>query len=176
MKKINIAFLTLLVCQCLNKEINIYKDDLIEVYFPKEYKKSENKCPLPDCLQLISHETIPSEAMIIDSGKLNANANQWLEFGVQSLKAEKEIVSTEVVDESENCQKALIIFKSDYKDSKTERFGLQLSSISLIKTEGTSRGIYWRHILPENIENVPLLQKGLEIAMRATLKNVKCMK
>ncbi|MEK6881765.1 MAG: hypothetical protein AABY22_19260, partial [Nanoarchaeota archaeon] len=81
---------------------------------------------------------------------------------------------SEVIDKNDNCQKALIIFRSDYKDINTERIGLQLSSISLIKTNGFSRGLYWRHILPKNIESMPLLQKGLEVAIRTTLLNVKC--
>ncbi|EOQ94832.1 hypothetical protein LEP1GSC195_1438 [Leptospira wolbachii serovar Codice str. CDC] len=169
------TLLTLLLFQCINKEKTIYKDEFIEVYFSNKYKISKNKCPLPDCLQLINHEFLPSEAMIIDSGKFNENLNQWLELGVQSLKNKKEIVVNEVVDQSENCQKALIIFKSDYKDINTERIGLQLSSISLIKTKEFSRGIYWRHILTNNIENLPLLQKGLESVIRATLINAKCI-
>ncbi|PJZ79206.1 hypothetical protein [Leptospira meyeri] len=176
MKKNIITLTTLLFLQCINNDITTYKDETIEVKFTNKYKKSKTKCPLEDCLEYYSHETIPSEAMIIDTGPINENINLWLQNSMQFIKNEKEIITNEVVDENEDCQKAIITFKSDFLSDKAERVGLQLSSISLIKTKNTSRGLYWRHILTKNIENLPLLQKGLEESMKITLLNTLCKK
>ncbi|MCW7487183.1 hypothetical protein [Leptospira meyeri] len=93
MKKNIITLTMLLFLQCINNDITTYKDEIIEVKFTKKYKKSKTKCPLEDCLEYYSHETIPSEAMIIDMGPNNENINLWLQNSMQFIKNEKEIIS-----------------------------------------------------------------------------------